>query len=107
MDSNPIRGCYFLFLAFTLYASTPYTLHPTPKTHPKSVKKHSFYSFPLLSPIFFRIFAPQRSVNPEYKECIQRTQYYPSGLPWAEAMVPAEQPFSQKYVFYWHTSKKK
>ena len=48
-------------------------------------------------------------VHPEtgYKECIQRTQYYPSGLPWAEAMVPAEQPFSQKYVFYWHTSKKK
>lgn len=95
----------FLFLAFTpytftLYASTPYTLHP------KSVKKHSFYSFPLLSPIFFRIFAPQRSVNPEYKECIQRMQYYPSGLPWAEAMVPAEQPFSQKYVFYLHTSKK-
>ena len=34
-------------------------------------------------------------VHPEtgYKECIQRTQYYPSGLPWAEAMVPAEQPY--------------
>ena len=34
-------------------------------------------------------------VHPEagYKECIQRTQYYPSGLPWAEAMVPAEQPW--------------
>ena len=33
-------------------------------------------------------------VHPEagYKECIQRMQYYPSGLPWAEAMVPAEQP---------------
>ena len=28
-----------------------------------------------------------------YKECVQRTQYYPSGLPWAEAMVPAEQPW--------------
>ena len=28
-------------------------------------------------------------VHPEagYKECIQRMQYYPSGLPWAEAMV--------------------
>lgn len=27
-------------------------------------------------------------VHPEagYKECIQRMQYYPSGLPWAEAM---------------------
>ena len=31
--------------------------------------------------------------DPEYKECIQRMQYYPSGLPWAEAMVPAEQPW--------------
>ena len=27
-------------------------------------------------------------IHPEagYKECIQRMQYYPSGLPWAEAM---------------------
>ena len=34
-------------------------------------------------------------VHPEagYKECIQRMQYYPFGLPWAEAMVPAEQPW--------------
>ncbi len=34
-------------------------------------------------------------VHPEagYKECIQRMQYYPSGLPWAEAMVPSEQPW--------------
>ena len=34
-------------------------------------------------------------VHPEagYKECIQRMQYYPSGLPWAAAMVPAEQPW--------------
>jgi RHS repeat-associated protein len=31
--------------------------------------------------------------DPEYKECIQRMQYYPSGLPWAAAMVPAEQPW--------------
>ena len=28
-----------------------------------------------------------------YKECIQRTQYYPSGLPWVEAMMPSEQPW--------------
>ena len=26
-----------------------------------------------------------------YKECIQRMQYYPSGLPWGEAMYPSEQ----------------
>ena len=34
-------------------------------------------------------------VHPEagYKECIQRMQYYPSGLPWAEAMIPSEQPY--------------
>lgn len=34
-------------------------------------------------------------IHPEagYKECIQRMQYYPSGLPWAEAMVPSEQPW--------------
>ena len=31
--------------------------------------------------------------DPEYKECIQRMQYYPSGLPWAEAKVPSEQPW--------------
>ena len=28
-----------------------------------------------------------------YKECIQRTQYYPSGLPWVEAYSPSEQPW--------------
>ena len=28
-----------------------------------------------------------------YKECVQRMQYYPSGLPWAEAMIPSEQPW--------------
>ena len=28
-----------------------------------------------------------------YKECVQRMQYYPSGLPWAEAMIPSEQPY--------------
>ena len=28
-----------------------------------------------------------------YKECIQRLQYYPSGLPWAEAYSPSEQPW--------------
>ena len=34
-------------------------------------------------------------VNPEagYKECIQRMQYYPSGLPWLEAYSPSEQPY--------------
>lgn len=34
-------------------------------------------------------------VHPEagYKECIQRIQYYPSGLPWGEAMYPSEQPW--------------
>ena len=34
-------------------------------------------------------------VHPEagYKECIQRIQYYPSGLPWAEAYSPSEQPW--------------
>lgn len=34
-------------------------------------------------------------VHPEagYKECIQRMQYYPSGLPWAETMMPSEQPW--------------
>ena len=34
-------------------------------------------------------------VHPEagYKECVQRMQYYPSGLPWAEAMIPSEQPY--------------
>lgn len=31
------------------------------------------------------------SAEENYKECVQRMQYYPSGLPWAEAMVPAEQ----------------
>ena len=29
----------------------------------------------------------------EYKECIQRMQYYPSGLPWAEAAGSSEQPW--------------
>ena len=29
----------------------------------------------------------------EYKECIQRMQYYPSGLPWAEAAGASEQPW--------------
>ena len=28
-----------------------------------------------------------------YKKCVQRTQYYPSGLPWVEAMMPSEQPW--------------
>ena len=28
-----------------------------------------------------------------YKECVQRTQYYPSGLPWLEAYSPSEQPY--------------
>ena len=34
-------------------------------------------------------------VHPEagYKECIQRMQYYPSGLPWLEAYSPSEQPY--------------
>ena len=34
-------------------------------------------------------------VHPEAgdKECVQRTQYYPSGLPWVEAMMPSEQPW--------------
>ena len=34
-------------------------------------------------------------VHPEagYKECIQRTQYYPFGLPWAEATGSSEQPW--------------
>ena len=34
-------------------------------------------------------------IHPEagYKECIQRMQYYPSGLPWIEAMQPSEQPW--------------
>ena len=34
-------------------------------------------------------------VPPEagYKESIQRMQYYPSGLPWGEAMYPSEQPW--------------
>lgn len=34
-------------------------------------------------------------VHPEagYKECIQRMQYYPSGLPWAETAGPSEQPW--------------
>ena len=31
--------------------------------------------------------------EPGYKECIQRMQYYPSGLPWGEAMYPSEQPW--------------
>lgn len=34
-------------------------------------------------------------VNPEpgYKESVQRTQYYPSGLPWKEGFAASEQPF--------------
>ena len=28
-----------------------------------------------------------------YKECIQRMQYYPSGLPWVESYSPSEQPW--------------
>ena len=34
-------------------------------------------------------------VNPSagYKECIQRMQYYPSGLPWAESAGASEQPW--------------
>jgi RHS repeat-associated protein len=34
-------------------------------------------------------------VHPEagYKKCIQRMQYYPSGLPWAEATNSSEQPY--------------
>ena len=34
-------------------------------------------------------------IHPEagYKECMERTQYYPSGLPWVEAMMPSEQPW--------------
>ena len=34
-------------------------------------------------------------VHPEagYKECIQRMQYYPSGLPWAESAGASEQPW--------------
>ncbi len=34
-------------------------------------------------------------VHPEagYKECIQRMQYYPSGLPWAETAGASEQPW--------------
>ena len=31
--------------------------------------------------------------DPEYKECIQRMQYYPSGLPWAESAGASEQPW--------------
>ena len=31
--------------------------------------------------------------DPEYKECIQRMQYYPSGLPWADSQTPSEQPW--------------
>ena len=31
--------------------------------------------------------------DPEYKECIQRMQYYPSGLPWAETAGASEQPW--------------
>ena len=35
-----------------------------------------------------------------YKECVQRTQYYPSGLPWLDEMMPSEQPLEedQKHV---------
>ena len=28
-----------------------------------------------------------------YKECVERMQYYPSGLPWAEAAGSSEQPW--------------
>ena len=31
--------------------------------------------------------------DPEYKECIQRMQYYPSGLPWVESAGASEQPW--------------
>lgn len=34
-------------------------------------------------------------VNPAPNDrlCVQRTQYYPSGLPWNEGFIPSEQPF--------------
>ncbi len=30
---------------------------------------------------------------PNYRECVQRTQYYPSGLPWYHGTGQSEQPF--------------
>ena len=63
MDSNPIRGCYFLFLAFTLY-----TLHPSPKIHHKSVKNVVFTLFPCSVRKFFVPLCPQcaRELCTEY-----------------------------------------
>ena len=29
----------------------------------------------------------------DYKECVQRMQYYPSGLPWSDVMGTSEQPY--------------
>ena len=29
----------------------------------------------------------------DYKECVQRMRYYPSGLPWSDVMGTSEQPY--------------
>ena len=61
-----------------------YIRYLTPEEH-----YHFYYIKDLLGNI------RETYVHPEagYKECIQRMQYYPSGLPWAETMMPSEQPW--------------
>ena len=61
-----------------------YTRYSGPEEH-----YHFYYIKDLLGNI------RETYVHPEagYKECIQRMQYYPSGLPWAETKVPSEQPW--------------
>ena len=45
-----------------------------------------FFGFPLLMNFM-------NSAEVGYKECIQRMQYYPSGLPWAESAGASGQPW--------------
>ena len=61
-----------------------YIRYLTPEEH-----YHFYYIKDLLGNI------RETYVHPEagYKECVQRMQYYPSGLPWLEAYSPSEQPY--------------
>ena len=92
---NITRDAFHNNIVYTANNNNPYGIEfvHNPEGYIRYYGPEEHYHFYYIKDLLGNI--RETYVHPEagYKECIQRMQYYPSGLPWAESAGASEQPW--------------
>ena len=92
---NITRDAFHNNIVYTANNNNPYGIEfvHNPEGYIRYLTAEEHYHFYYIKDLLGNV--RETYVHPEvgYKECIQRMQYYPSGLPWAETAGASEQPW--------------